>query len=101
MIRFHSILAWLLSSLGVTLLLLSLVLAPSNLVLADGGGGSPNTPGNCGLGCDPNYDCLHNSGSQDCSKEPNCDTSKDGCGGCSCVLDTIPTPHICGCVAAP
>jgi hypothetical protein len=91
MIRFHSLLAWLLSSLGIALLMLSLVLVPTNLVLADGGGGSP-LAGNGG--CSGTARC--NNPANPCvgramcgGLNVNCNNSTPGfdCSGCKCVTD--------------
>src|SRR5262245_46641528 len=78
MIRFHSILAWLLSSLGLALIACSLVLVPTGSLWADGGGGTAGPPPN---NCTNNGACDVNCNNQSTSN--GCKDAMGNLGKCN------------------
>jgi hypothetical protein len=90
-----------LSSLGLTLLILSVVLVPTSGALGDDGGGGP-----LAVTCKSSNGC--NAGG--CKQDPitggcplqgtdrvNCSWGQQGCGGCTCLGCYFPDQRICGC----
>lgn len=71
MARFHEIAQWLLSSLGIALLILSLVIVPTNAVWGQTGGGCDDN--GCGK-------CMPDNGA--CGPKASCPCMGGGSCGC-------------------
>jgi len=81
MVRFNAFAAWLLSSLGMALLVSSIVLAPSNTVM-----------GQSGLAQCPGNTCANGCTSTDCNNVTFCIGT-----GCTCSNPNVQNCSACEC----
>ncbi len=90
--------AHLLNSLGVALLVCSLLLVPSQMALADDGGGGPDIPGGCSgtaicdTGCKAGAVCplVPPTGCAPAAPPPGFD-----CSGCGCDVNPVTLACFC------
>lgn len=89
MTPFRTFLSWLFTSLGLALLICSLVLVPSGTLRADGGGGGVGNSTGCvnSQMCDPSNNC--NNQPQPCPGNGNCrPVGNMNCQNCECLPAT-------------
>ena len=79
---------WLLTSLGVALLVIGVLLGPAgqSQSLAQGTGGGSSCAGESV--CDPNKNCFGSQIEKTCTTNA-CDSTVDGCGNCTCKLKQV------------
>lgn len=93
MVRFYDLASWLVSSLGVALLALSLMLVPQQGAFADDGVGGTSVSASCSstTGCDDGCKICAVNGTcigGDC----DCKISVSGCATCTCEAENLGTP---------